>query len=83
MHTTTTAHILISTLLCTTHHNNHLYNHQVLIKIVVQEWPDKWTTFISDLVGASRSSESLCENNMRILKLLSEEVCCVALRCVV
>ena len=48
---------------------------QVLIKIVVQEWPDKWTTFISDLVGASRSSESLCENNMRILKLLSEEVC--------
>lgn len=48
---------------------------QVLIKIVVQEWPDKWPTFISDIVGASRSSESLCENNMRILKLLSDEVC--------
>ena len=47
---------------------------QVLIKIVVQEWPDKWPTFISDLVGASKSSESLCENNMRILKLLSDEV---------
>mmetsp|Transcript_26954 Transcript_26954/g.80810 ORF Transcript_26954/g.80810 Transcript_26954/m.80810 type:complete len:741 (-) Transcript_26954:1129-3351(-) len=47
---------------------------QVLIKIVVQEWPDKWPTFISDVVGASKSSESLCENNMRILTLLSDEV---------
>uniref|UniRef100_A0AAZ3QGK7 Exportin-1 n=1 Tax=Oncorhynchus tshawytscha TaxID=74940 RepID=A0AAZ3QGK7_ONCTS len=33
-----------------------------------------WPTFISDIVGASRTSESLCQNNMIILKLLSEEV---------
>lgn len=54
----------------------------VLIQIVVQEWPDKWPTFISDIVGASKSSESLCENNMRILKELSDEVRCPKLYCV-
>ena len=35
-----------------------------------QEWPHNWTTFISDIVGASKTSESLCTNNMAILKLL-------------
>ena len=29
-----------------------------------------WPTFIDDIVGASKSSESLCTNNMTILKLL-------------
>jgi exportin-1 len=46
----------------------------VLVQILKHEWPHNWPTFISDLVGSSRSSESLCENNMAILKLLSEEV---------
>lgn len=45
-----------------------------LINILKQEWPHNWPTFISDLVGSSKTSESLCENNMQILKLLSEEV---------
>ena len=40
------------------------------VQIVKQEWPRNWTTFISDLVGASKTSESLCTNNMAILKLL-------------
>ena len=35
-----------------------------------QEWPHNWTTFVSDVVGASKTSESLCTNNMTILKLL-------------
>lgn len=39
-----------------------------------QEWPSKWPSFIPDLVGASKTSETLCENSMIILKLLSEEV---------
>lgn len=43
-------------------------------QILKQEWPKHWPTFISDIVGASRTSESLCQNNMIILKLLSEEV---------
>ncbi len=45
-----------------------------LVEILKQEWPQNWPTFISDLVGSSRTSEVLCENNMQILKLLSEEV---------
>lgn len=39
-----------------------------------QDWPQKWPSFIPDLVGASKTSETLCENSMIILKLLSEEV---------
>lgn len=46
----------------------------ILVQIVEQEWPGKWGSFISEIVGASRSSVSLCENNMKILRLLSEEV---------
>jgi len=45
-----------------------------LVEILKQEWPQNWPSFISDLVGSSNSSEVLCENNMQILKLLSEEV---------
>ena len=46
----------------------------VLVEILKQDWPHAWPTFISDIIGSSKSSESLCENNMKILKLLSEEV---------
>lgn len=45
-----------------------------LVEILKQEWPHNWPSFISDLVGSSKTSELLCENNMQILKLLSEEV---------
>jgi len=45
-----------------------------LVEILKQEWPHNWPSFISDLVGSSKTSELLCENNMLILKLLSEEV---------
>lgn len=47
---------------------------EMFLQILKQEWPKHWPTFISDIVGASRTSESLCQNNMAILKLLSEEV---------
>lgn len=46
----------------------------ILVQIVKKEWPKNWPTFISDIVGASKSNESLCKNNLIILKLLSEEV---------
>lgn len=45
-----------------------------LVQILKQEWPHNWPSFIPDLVGSSKTSEVLCENNMRILKLLSEEI---------
>jgi len=46
----------------------------VLVQIIKQEWPKFWTSFIPEIVAASRTNESLCENNMEILSLLSEEV---------
>lgn len=46
----------------------------ILVQILKREWPKNWETFISDIVGASKTNESLCQNNMHILKLLSEEV---------
>lgn len=45
-----------------------------LVQILKQEWPHNWPSFISDIVGASKTNETICENNMQILKLLSEEV---------
>jgi exportin-1 len=46
----------------------------VLVYILKQDWPHNWPTFVEDIVGSSKTSEALCENNMKILKLLSEEV---------
>mmetsp|Transcript_7446 Transcript_7446/g.11130 ORF Transcript_7446/g.11130 Transcript_7446/m.11130 type:complete len:584 (-) Transcript_7446:6-1757(-) len=47
---------------------------RVLVGILKQEWPYNWPTFIPDIVSLSMTSEIICENNMHILKLLSEEV---------
>ncbi|RNA06418.1 exportin-1-like isoform X1, partial [Brachionus plicatilis] len=46
----------------------------ILIQILKYEWPKNWPSFISDLVGSSKTNETICQNNMEILKLLSEEV---------
>lgn len=46
----------------------------ILVQILKYEWPSNWPSFIGDIVGASKTNESLCQNNMIILKLLSEEV---------
>ena len=46
------------------------FSHQIL----KHEWPKKWPTFVSDIVGASKANESLCQNNMVILKLLRYHV---------
>ena len=42
----------------------------ILVQIVKHEWPRNWPTFISDIVGSSKTNKSLCQNNMSILKLL-------------
>eukprot|EP00405_Crypthecodinium_cohnii_P037941 CAMPEP_0206547162 /NCGR_PEP_ID=MMETSP0325_2-20121206/13138_1 /ASSEMBLY_ACC=CAM_ASM_000347 /TAXON_ID=2866 /ORGANISM="Crypthecodinium cohnii, Strain Seligo" /LENGTH=1109 /DNA_ID=CAMNT_0054046427 /DNA_START=312 /DNA_END=3641 /DNA_ORIENTATION=- len=47
---------------------------ETLVNIVKQEWPRSWESFIPDICGSSRTNQSLCENNLRILNLLSEEV---------
>ncbi|KAF9170013.1 Karyopherin transporter [Mortierella sp. AD011] len=46
----------------------------VLVQILKQEWPHAWPGFIPEIVVSSKSNLSLCENNMAILKLLSEEI---------
>lgn len=45
-----------------------------LVNILKQEWPHNWPTFINEIISACHSSLSVCENNMVILRLLSEEV---------
>mmetsp|Transcript_27139 Transcript_27139/g.105615 ORF Transcript_27139/g.105615 Transcript_27139/m.105615 type:complete len:1095 (-) Transcript_27139:1849-5133(-) len=45
-----------------------------LVQVVKQEWPANWRSFVNDIVGASKTSTSRCENNLQILSLLSEEV---------
>lgn len=45
-----------------------------LVQILKQDWPHHWPTFIPELVQSSKTNLSLCENNMVILKLLSEEI---------
>ncbi|KAF7322973.1 Importin N-terminal domain-containing protein [Mycena chlorophos] len=46
----------------------------VLVQILKQEWPHRWPTFLPELISSSTTNLSLCENNMAILKLLSEEI---------
>ncbi|TID30922.1 hypothetical protein CANINC_000514 [Pichia inconspicua] len=45
-----------------------------LIQIVKQDWPQNWPTFIPEIVQSSKAGFNVCENNMIILKLLSEEI---------
>ncbi|GMN44193.1 hypothetical protein TIFTF001_013376 [Ficus carica] len=45
-----------------------------IILILKHDWPARWQSFIPDLVSAAKTSETICENCMAILKLLSEEV---------
>ncbi|KAJ3021940.1 Karyopherin transporter [Thoreauomyces humboldtii] len=46
----------------------------VLVQILKQEWPHNWPSFIPEIVQSSKTNLSLCENNMNILKLLSEDI---------
>lgn len=46
----------------------------ILVQILKQEWPHNWPNFIPEIISASKSNLALCENNMVILKLLSEEI---------
>ncbi|KAL8795670.1 MAG: hypothetical protein Q9195_001908 [Heterodermia aff. obscurata] len=46
----------------------------VLVSILKQEWPHNWPTFTNEIISSCHTSLSICENNMAILRLLSEEV---------
>eukprot|EP00697_Spironema_sp_BW2_P008391 gnl/Spiro4/22978_TR11344_c0_g2_i1.p1 gnl/Spiro4/22978_TR11344_c0_g2~~gnl/Spiro4/22978_TR11344_c0_g2_i1.p1 ORF type:complete len:1100 (+),score=248.77 gnl/Spiro4/22978_TR11344_c0_g2_i1:73-3372(+) len=47
---------------------------ECLVEILKHDWPSNWNQFIPEICSASRSSATLCENNMSILKTLSEEI---------
>ena len=46
----------------------------VLVQIVKKDWPQYWPSFIQEIVDSSVTDMNLCENNMKILRYLSEEV---------
>uniref|UniRef100_A0A6B2KWV4 Exportin-1 n=1 Tax=Arcella intermedia TaxID=1963864 RepID=A0A6B2KWV4_9EUKA len=46
----------------------------ILVQILKQDWPLNCQNFISEISAASQQNEAVCENNMKILMLLSEEV---------
>ncbi|KAF3457901.1 hypothetical protein FNV43_RR02561 [Rhamnella rubrinervis] len=46
----------------------------LMVMIGLQDDKARWQGFIPDLVSAAETSETICENCMAILKLLSEEV---------
>lgn len=46
----------------------------ILVQIVKYEWCTTWKSFITDICSASKSDLVLCQNNLSILKMLSEEV---------
>jgi exportin-1 len=61
----------------TSFHHERLYVNKLnitLVQILKHEWPARWRSFIPDLVAAAKTSETICENCMAILKILSEEV---------
>ncbi|KAF4664086.1 Exportin-1 [Perkinsus olseni] len=48
---------------------------ETLVCLVKQEWRlNAWESFIPDLCTSAKSSQNLCENNLKILQMLSEEV---------
>jgi hypothetical protein len=58
-------------------HESFIYmnpNTTLLDQILKQAWPHDWPSFIPEIVASSKTNLSLCENNMIILKLLSEEI---------
>lgn len=46
----------------------------VLVSLLKQEWPHYWPSFINEILTSCHAGLSVCENNMIVLRLLSEEV---------
>lgn len=45
-----------------------------LVQIIKQDWPENWPNFVPELIQSSKAGFNVCENNMIILKLMSEEI---------
>lgn len=45
-----------------------------LTKIIKQEWDSTWPNAIKDLADACKQNQTVCENNLEIMLMLSEEI---------
>eukprot|EP01061_Rhynchopus_euleeides_P002436 TRINITY_DN11873_c1_g4_i1.p1 TRINITY_DN11873_c1_g4~~TRINITY_DN11873_c1_g4_i1.p1 ORF type:complete len:1076 (+),score=411.04 TRINITY_DN11873_c1_g4_i1:196-3423(+) len=48
-------------------------NH-TLVQILKKDWPEKWPTFIQEIVASAKSSDTIMQNNLVIIRQLSEEI---------
>ena len=46
----------------------------ILVEIIKKEWSSSWKTAVKDIVQSSYQSQDICENNLQILKELSQEI---------
>lgn len=46
----------------------------VLVQVVRHEWPENWPSFVPELMQSSMTSEAMARNNMKILRMMSEEI---------
>ncbi|KAJ3679421.1 hypothetical protein LUZ60_017432 [Juncus effusus] len=46
----------------------------IMVQVLKHDEPERWKTFIADMIPVAQASETICENCMCILKLLIEEV---------
>jgi exportin-1 len=56
------------------HKNILSKGNSILVQIVKQEWDNVWPSAVKDLAEACGQSQALCENNLEILIMLSEEI---------
>jgi exportin-1 len=42
----------------------------VIVMIAKNEWTTTWTTFMTEICNSSMNDVALCENNLKILKML-------------
>jgi len=46
----------------------------ILVEIIKKELGSGWTTAISEIIEAAKGNAGICANNLKLLKLLSEEI---------
>ncbi|CAD8074453.1 unnamed protein product [Paramecium sonneborni] len=46
----------------------------IIIQILKHEWKTTWVSFIPEICELSKTDQNLCENNLKLLRLLSQEI---------
>ena len=45
-----------------------------LVQILKKDWPERWPSFIQELVDSAKTSDSIMQNNLAIIGQLSDEI---------